>query len=98
VDTFATKIAPAGLADYVFLVNIRLIPAEAKEQAERYFAQGHEVNFVDIRGWISDSLATVGVKGRSLFNAHLQGLLEGEGIPQQLKAAWNGAIQSMITA
>src|SRR3989304_239528 len=28
--------------------------------SERYFAQGYEVNFVDIREWVNSSLVTIG--------------------------------------
>jgi hypothetical protein len=97
VATFRTKIAPQGINDYLFLVNLHLIEDEAKEQAHQYFAQGHEVNFVDLLTWIKTSLAIIGVKGRSFFNEHLQQLLSDDQVPRQLKVGWNAAIEKITS-
>jgi len=97
VSTFRTKIAPAGITDYIFLVNLDLIEDAAIRQAEQYFAQGHEVNFVDIRGWILNCLVTIGQRGRDAFNAHLQEALSAASTPQQIKAAWNSAIAAITS-
>jgi hypothetical protein len=97
VATFRTKIAPQGINDYLFLVNLHLIEDEAKEQAQQYFAQGHEVNFVDLRTWIQTSLAIIGGKGRSFFNEHLQKLLADDQVSRQLKVGWNAAIEKITS-
>lgn len=96
VTTFNAKIAPATLEDYMFLIGSREPTAEAREQAQRYFPQGHDVNFVEIKKWIFMLLATVGSSGRSTFNKSLIGLLDGPDIPRGLKVAWNDQI-SRIT-
>jgi len=97
VSTFRTKIAPAGIADYIFLVNLELIEDAAIRQADHYFAQGHEMNFVDIRGWILNSLVTIGQSGRASFNERLQEALSAGATPQQVKAAWNSAIGAITS-
>ena len=98
VSTFRTKIAPAGIADYVFMVNLRSIPEDALRQAEKYFAQGNEVSFVDIRIWAYNTLVTVGQSGRLIFNKHLQESLSRPDIPSQIKVAWNSAIADITSA
>jgi len=95
--TFRAKIVPQGIEDYVFLVNMNLIEEEAVRQAEQYFAQGHEVNFVDIRAWLENTLVTVGSPGRASFNAHVQQLLSEDETPKQLKAAWNAAVETITS-
>ena len=92
VDAFRTKIAPAGITDYLFLVHLRQIDDAARQQAQQYFAQGHDVNFIDIREWVHNALATVGAVGRTRFNENLQSLLDEASVPKQLKVAWNDAI------
>jgi len=97
VATFQSKIAPGGVEDYVFLVNLKLINDEAIKQAHQYFAQGHEVCFVDLRTWLSTLLVTIGIKGRSSFNNYLQELLADDDVPSQVKTAWNSAIQGITS-
>lgn len=96
VATFNTKIAPAGIEDYLFFLKTPDLSPEAKEQAKRYFAQGHEVNFVDIKNWIIMSLAMTGKKGRAIFCGELLSLLEEAGIPQFLRVAWNEQVAKII--
>lgn len=97
ISTFRTKIAPGGIADYVFMVNLHSIPDAAMRQADQYFAQGHDVNFVDIRSWAYNSLVTVGQLGRSVFNQHLQAALTRGEVPNQIKVAWNTAITEITS-
>lgn len=89
VATFNTKIAPAGIEDYLFFVRSAEVSPEARLQARQYFAQGHEVNFVEIKNWILMSLATMGSKGRDTFNRELIKLLEEPDVPRTLKVSWN---------
>jgi hypothetical protein len=96
--TFNTKIAPTGIEDYLFFVKLSRVAVEAKRQAHQYFAQGHEVNFLEIKEWILMSLATVGKKGRAIFNRVLLELLDAPDVPKTLKVAWNEHIQKVISA
>ena len=96
VATFNTKIAPAGIEDYLFFVRSPDIEPAAQQQARQYFAQGHEVNFVEIKVWILTLLATTGIRGRDGFNQALVELLESPNIPSTMKAAWNDQIVRAI--
>jgi hypothetical protein len=96
VATFRTKIAPAALADYLFVQRAAEIPAGVLQQAQQYFAQGHEVNFVEVRRWVLDVLATVGREGRNAFLRRLQDLIDSPEIPRVLKAAWNDLIGRIV--
>lgn len=98
VTTFNTKIAPSGIEDYLFFVNLPRVASEAREQARQYFAQGHEVNFLEIKDWIIMSLATMGKRGRAIFNRELLNLLDAPDVPRSLKVAWNEHIQRLTSA
>jgi len=87
--TFTEKIAPAGVHDYIFLLHLSDVSTEAKQLVERYFAQGYDVNFVDIQEWLVNTLVTVGVEGRAHFQERMLQNLSGEDIPKALKVAWN---------
>jgi hypothetical protein len=52
VATFNTKIAPNGIEDYLFFVRSETLADDARQQARQYFAQGHEVNFLEIKNWV----------------------------------------------
>jgi hypothetical protein len=95
--TFNTKIAPSGIEDYLFFVRISGVAPEAKQQAHQYFAQGHELNFLEIKDWILMSLATMGKRGRATFNKSLLDLLNAPDIPRTLKVAWNDQVASIVT-
>lgn len=91
VSTFTTKIVEAGVTDYLFLVTKP--PAdEAKQQCFSYFAQGHEINFVEIASWIHMILATLGTDGRQVFEARMADLLGQPDVPKSLKVDWNDCI------
>lgn len=96
VTTFNTKISPAGIEDYLFFVRGRAPAIEAMHEANRYFAQGHEINFLEIKNWIIVLLATMGRVGRTTFNRVLIELLESAGIPKALKVKWNELFTSLI--
>jgi len=91
-STFRTKIAPAGLVDYLFLVNGEKVSQAARGEAEKYFAQGHELNFVDIMAWLLAQLATMRIIGRKLFSKHLLALLDARTVPSIVKTAWNRGV------
>ena len=92
VSTFNTKIAPGSIEDYLFLVKPQGLTPDAKLQARHYFSQGHEVNFLEIKNWILMCLATMGKKGRAIFNHVLVNLLDAPDIPKSLKVSWNEQI------
>ena len=94
--TFNTKIAPAGIEDYLFFVRYDSVAPEARQQARQYFAQGHEVNFLEIKDWILMSLATMGRSGRATFNRVLINLLDGPDVPRTMKVAWNEQIARVL--
>jgi hypothetical protein len=96
VATFNNKIAPNGIDDYLFFVPLESLSPEARQQARQYFAQGSDVNFLEIKSWVLASLATMGKRGRELFNAHLLTLMSE--MPKQLKVAWNEHIASLTIA
>jgi len=92
--TFQTKIAPENIEDYLFFAPAT---TEARESAARYFAQGHEVNFVEIKIWITQVLATLGARGRRLFMTKMVELLEENDVPATLKMAWNRLAEAVIS-
>ncbi|MBV9297240.1 MAG: restriction endonuclease, SacI family [Acidobacteriaceae bacterium] len=95
VATFNTKIAPNGIEDYLFFVHLNLLAEDARLQAERYFAQGHDLNFVEIKDWIIMVLITIGKRGRTLFNQHLLTLLDERTVPRSIKVAWNEHVAAL---
>ncbi|MGD0794863.1 MAG: restriction endonuclease, SacI family [Dehalococcoidales bacterium] len=97
LTTFNTKIASAGIENYLFLLKKADIPPEVKQQARQYFAQGNEINFVEIKNWILMLLATVGAKGRAVFNEMLIKMLTAPDIPKTLKVKWNEQIKLITT-
>ena len=96
VATFSTKIAPSSIEDYLFFVRLADLEEAARAQARQYFAQGHEVNFLEIKDWILMSLATMGTHGRAVFNRTLTELLDGPDVPRSLKVAWNSQVNRLV--
>jgi hypothetical protein len=94
--TFNTKIAPNGIEDYLFFVRLAGVAPEAMAQARQYFTQGHEVNFLETKDWILMSLATMGRRGRDLFNRNLIALVDAADVPRPVKVAWNGRIERLV--
>ncbi len=95
VATFNTKIAPNAIQDYLFFVKSSAATLDAAQQAHQYFAQGHEVNFLEIKSWILMMLATLGASGRAIFNEALLELLDSGDVPQALKVSWNEQIETI---
>jgi hypothetical protein len=96
VQTFQTKIAPQGIEDYLFFVRPQAAIPEARQQAHQYFAQGHEVNFLEIKPWMLMTLATIGGRGRQLFTQFSLELLAADDIPRTLKVAWNTQMEHLV--
>jgi hypothetical protein len=97
MTTFDTKIAPQEIDDYLFFVPMADLAEEVRSQARQYFAQGREVNFLGVKDWILMSLATMGSKGRAIFNGQLMELLDAPEIPSSLKLAWNARVAELLT-
>ena len=98
IATFNTKIATQGVEDYIFFVKPSTIHSDAELQMRQYFAQGHEVNFVPIKDWLVMVLATIGRRGRSIFNDNMLQLLEAEEVPVALRVSWNQQLERITTA
>jgi hypothetical protein len=96
VSTFDEKIAPAGVAEYIFFVKPGAPTTGARVAAERFFAQGHDVNFVEIGAWVVQTLATTGRHGRDLMNRHMVDLLDTDEVPASVKTAWNAEVLRSI--
>lgn len=94
--TFNTKIGPHGIEDYLFFVRPETLTEEARLQASQYFAHGHEVNFIDIQNWIRMTLATMGRRGRDIFNRKLLALVGNHEMPKAIKVAWNRQIEVLL--
>jgi hypothetical protein len=96
-STFRAKIATSGVVDYLFLVDLRRVSPDAVEEARKYFAQGYEVNFVDISTWVPMCLATMGVVGRAEYNASLTKLFGDPELPNSVKVGWNEEVLKLMT-
>jgi len=96
ITTFNTKIAPAAIEDYLFLVGQTEPSEDARNQAARYFSQGHEINFAQVCDWLIMLLATLGKSGRDLYNANLLRILAEPDIPQVVKVAWNESVGGLF--
>ena len=95
VSTFNTKISRNYIKDYLFLVTTP--PREdARSAASAYFAQGHDVNFLDIKTWIVHVLGTIGSDGRQVFSQKFTGILDQRSVPASLKVKWNDLVKSLI--
>jgi hypothetical protein len=97
VSTFNTKIAPAGIVDYLFFTKAAKPDSEAAALADQYFAQGHEVTFLEIKNWMLTILSTIGSKGRAIFITEILKQLDKPEIPKAVKAAWNEQVSVMIS-
>ena len=97
VATFNSKIGPHGIEDYLFFVHSDDQPSEAIQQVRQYFAQGYEINFVAIAGWVVSVLATVGRQGRSHFIDKFLELLELSDTPVTVKVAWNENVDQIVS-
>jgi len=94
-STFRSKIAPTA-ADYVFVVHLTSVDNEALRQAERYFMQGYELDFVDLQTWVRDILVTLGSEDRRVFQDEMIDLLSGPDVPRMTKLVWNEALQTVL--
>ena len=96
-STFRAKIATSGVVDYLFLVDLQRVAPDAWEEARKYFAQGYEVNFIDVRTWVLMCLATLGVAGRYEYNNRLTELFQAPELPKTVKAGWNEEVLKLTS-
>lgn len=96
-STFRAKIATSGVVDYLFLVDLERVSTDAFDEARKYFAQGYEVNFVDVTTWVLMCLATLGVAGRTEYNALLTRLFAEPELPNVVKVGWNEEVLKLTT-
>lgn len=96
VSTFSSKIAPGGIDDYIFFFTATQPSEEARAAARQYFAQGHDINFVQITVWIMTILRTIGTECRKTFTETFTNLLADPDVPAALKVAWNDHIQRLL--
>ena len=97
ISIFDTKIAPNAIEDYLFFIKDYTQAKEALDQARRYFSQGHEVNFMEIKNWIVVMLSVLGKRGRDIFMKEMVSFLDDVDIPKALKIAWNEIITSIAS-
>lgn len=95
-STFATKISPNSIDDYLFFYSAATPTDDARKAAKAYFAQGHEINFVAIKEWILTVLSTLGVNGRAVFTEALIDLLDRTDVPAAIKVAWNDNVRAVV--
>lgn len=93
IATFNDKISPNAISDYIFFATGK---PDAIEQANQYFAQGSEVNFVDLHIWANMSLIMVGQKGREAFNTQMIASLDTD-VPRNIKVAWNDLVAKITS-
>lgn len=96
VSTFVTKIAPHGIEDYLFMSAGSAPSDDARAAVMQYFAQGHDVSFLQVRPWLANNLATIGAHCRTLFTSGFLDLLEAPSAPAALKVRWNDLVQEII--
>ena len=96
VATFNSKVGPHGIMDYLYFVSDPTQPEDAMQQVRRYFAQGHEINFVVVAEWISAVLATLGSAGRLVYLEALLELIDRDDTPVAVKSAWNDNVSRII--
>lgn len=94
--TFNTKISPQGIGEYLFFIKPGALASDARVLAQQYFAQGHEVNFLEIKNWATTLLASMGTQGREIFNQRLLLAFDDEETPRTLKVAWNRCIAALV--
>lgn len=98
VSTFNTKIARAGISDYLFVYSNNDPSDDALEVAQTYFSQGHEINFVNVEEWIVNNLGTMTGKCRAYFTKQLLELFQDRSVPAAIKVALNDIVTAIINA
>ena len=95
-STFTAKIAPGAIEDYLFLFSEVAPTEDAKQIAQQYFGQGHELNFLPIRDWIRFLLGTIGPRCREMFIANLLEILQDRRVPASVRVSWNEQLTATL--
>jgi len=95
-STFVAKMSPNNVEDYLFLLAGGEAAESARSLARSYFAQGHEINFLPLAGWMESALALLGAPGRARFTENAVALLGGRDIPASVKVAWNDCVRRVV--
>lgn len=95
VSTFTSKISPHSISDYLFFYSTSLPEPSALEAAKQYFAQGHDISFLEVREWLLNCLSIVGPEGRTLFTNEFVDALGTTDIPSHMKVLWNDLIRDI---
>lgn len=96
VSTFNSKIAVHGLQEYLFLFSHTPPDSQARDVAQQYFGQGHDISFLGVAQWLVSSLATIGADCRKTFTEKALALLEQPQVPAHVKIAWNEAHAALL--
>ena len=96
ITTFNAKIADAEIRDYIFFARPDL-KSGAIDQARQYFAQGHEITFVDVADWLRQILVTIGSDGRQLFVERILEALREDSTPGAMKVTWNSVATAVAS-
>src|SRR5438477_4407224 len=94
-STFNSKIVKKGISNYLFVYTNNKPSYETKNTAGRYFAQGHEINFIQILEWTWNNLATLRSACRDSFLEELINLIAKNDISSSLKVKWNEIIRGL---
>jgi hypothetical protein len=97
VSTFQTKISPQAIQDYLFLLTKHFPDDDARSMALRYFAQGHDVSFLQVKPWLIHLLGTIGARGRQEFTNRFLELLDSPEVPAWLKVRWNQLVERIVS-
>ena len=97
ISTFNTKVVLSGVQDYLFVYSDAKPSDDARKAARTYFSQGHEINFVQVKSWLVNNLATLGAKCRGVFTREILALLDTREVPARIKLAWNDLVQDGVT-
>lgn len=92
-STFNTKILRNGIEDYLFIYSTATPTEGALRVSQAYFAQGHDINFYQIRDWLVHNMSVMGSRCRTVFIDEVVRLLGERGTPARVKIAWNEIVR-----
>jgi hypothetical protein len=70
--------------------------ADVRTVAMQYFAQGHDVSFLQVKPWLVNSLGTLGARCRTIFTTEFLALMDNPGVSAVLKVGWNDLIKTLL--
>jgi hypothetical protein len=96
-STFNTKISPHGIEDYLFFSTDTVPSDEVRAVVVQYFAQGHDVNFLQVKPWLINNMGTIGARCRSIFTTEFLRLMDSRDVPAALKVTWNDLVKKLLS-